>query len=373
MSSRIPVSSMDTVPDVREPGIAERLAGPSDGLLAELGREGSVPLVSVIILNYNGLKFAEQCLRSVLESDYPNFEIIVADNGSSDGSYEFLCQAFGTIHNVRIVRNSRNLGFAEGNNVGYRNSSGDIVVFLNIDTKVRSDWLGPLVWSMVSDDKVGGAQCKLLKMNCAQGVDSMGGVLDSLGYVYPSRCEYHGEPSEIFYAEGAAMAFKRKVIQEVAFDSKPFDQKNFLYYEDSDLSWRMRLRGYKIIIVPSSVVYHYRGGAGARDLGDMRTYYFTRNHFLTLVKNYDLRNLAFKLLILLVIELTHSATLLIGEPKMGLAKLRAIFWCFRNLRGAWAKRFYVQTKVRRVSDREVICRMRRPNLLAARASASIYY
>ncbi len=327
----------------------------------------------MIILNYNGLRFAEDCVRSVLASDYPDFEVVVVDNGSGDGSYEVLRQSFGTIPNVRIVRNSRNLGFAEGNNVGYKNSKGDIVVFLNIDTRVTRDWLGLLVSGMISDDQVGGAQCKLLDMKSGQAIDSTGAFLDSLGYVYVRRSESSDEDREIFYAEGAAMAFKRKVLDEVAFDGDPFDQNHFLYYEDSDLCWRVRLRGYKIILTPLSVAYHHRAAAGTRDLGYMRAFFFTRNHLLTLVKNYDLRNLAWHLSALLLVELGKSALLLPREPRRALAKLRGIVSCARNLRNAWMKRLYVQTRVRRIPDREVMRWMRRPNLLAASASAGMFY
>jgi hypothetical protein len=91
--------------------------------------EASAPRVSVVILNYNGLEFAKQCIQSVVESDYQNLEVIVVDNGSTDGSYEIVCQLFNNNTNVEIVRNPRNLGFAEGNNIGYRHSKGAIIVF----------------------------------------------------------------------------------------------------------------------------------------------------------------------------------------------------------------------------------------------------
>jgi GT2 family glycosyltransferase len=339
----------------------------------QLNLEDSEPFVSVVVLNYNGLKFVERCLRSVLESDYPNFEIIVVDNASTDGSYEVLSQSFSSVPNLKIVRNSGNLGFAEGNNVGYRNSKGKIVVFLNVDTRVERGWLAPLASSMLSDARVGGAQCKLLDMKNQGMVDSTGDFLDFLGYVYPRRSESPDGDSEIFYAEGAAMAFKREVLSEVAFDGDPFDRSHFLYYEDSDLCWRVRLRGYKIIIVPSSVVYHFRGGAGGRDLGYVRAFFFTRSHIMTLVKNYDLHNLLWQLSGLISIELGQSAILLLSEPRKALAKLRAILWCLRNFRNTWMKRLFVQARVRRIPDLDVMRWMRRPNLLAARASASIFY
>lgn len=332
-----------------------------------------LPFLSIIILNYNGSRFAEQCVRSVLDSDYARFEVVVVDNGSTDGSYEVLYQSFSSVPNLKIVRNSQNLGFAEGNNVGYRNSKGEIIVFLNVDTRVEQGWLTRLASSMLSDDLVGGAQCKLLNMKNQGMVDSTGAGLDFLGYVYPRRSEAPDGDPEIFYADGAAMAFKREVLSEVAFDGDPFDRSHFLYYEDSDLCWRVRLRGYKIILVSSSVVYHFRGGSGGRDLGYMRAFFFTRSHLMTLIKNYDLHNLLWRLPALIFIELGQSAILLPREPRKALAKLRAISWCLRNLRNTWTRRLFVQARVRRIPDREVMRWMRRTDLLAARASASVFY
>jgi GT2 family glycosyltransferase len=335
--------------------------------------EAGLPLVSVIILNYNGLKFAEACVRAVLESDYPKLEVLVVDNGSFDGSYELLTRLFGTVPNVKIVRNSRNLGFAEGNNVGYRNSNGQIVVFLNIDTEVRRNWLGPLVSVLGSDDLVGGAQCKLLDMKSPGAIDSLGPQMDFLGYVYPCRSDSCDRTREIFYADGAAMAFKRGVLNEVAFDGDPFDRSHFLYYEDSDLCWRVRLRGYKIVLLSSSVVYHYRGGAGGRKLDFMRVFFFTRSHIMTLMKNYGARNLAWLLLALISLEFAQSVVLLFSDPRKCVAKLRAILWCLRNLRTIWVKRHIVAAEVRRVPDSEVTRWMIKPNLRAANASAKAFY
>ena len=335
--------------------------------------EASAPRVSVVILNYNGLKFAKQCIQSVIESAYPNLEVIVVDNGSTDGSYEIVRQLFNNKLNVKIVRNPRNLGFAEGNNVGYRHSEGAIIVFLNVDTKVESGWLKPLVSCMVSDDRIGGAQCKLLDMKNREKIDSLGATLDVLGYVYPNRSGSLEESHEIFYSDGAAMAFKRGVLSQVSFGGGPFDSDHLLYYEDSDLCWRVRLRGYEIVLVPSSVVYHYRGGAGGRDLGYVRTFFFTASHLLTLIKNYSLWNLARYLPALAFLEMMQSAILLLSEPRRSVAKLRAFLWCMRNLRSVWIKRLYVQARVRRIPDHEVMRLMRRPNLLAARATAGVFY
>lgn len=341
--------------------------------MTERGRAPGPALVSIIILNYNGLEFAEQCVRSVLDSDYPNFEIVVVDNGSTDGSYALIRRSFGTTPNFRIVRNTRNLGFAEGNNVGYRNSKGDIVVFLNVDTEVERGWLPPLVSSMISDERVGGAQCKLLNIINRETVDSAGSSLDTLGYVYPRKSDPSDGDPGIFYADGAAMAFKRRVLAQVAFDGDPFDSSHFLYYEDSDLCWRVRLSGYRIVLVPSSIVYHYRGGAGGRDLGYMRAFFFTRSHLLTLIKNYSFRNLLRQLSVLVFLEVLQVPILLPREPRRALAKLRAILWCLQNLKNAWMKRVFVQVRVRRIPDHEVMRCMRRPNLLAARRSASVFY
>ena len=326
--------------------------------------EAGAPLVSIVIVNYNGLGFADQCVRSVLRSEYPNFEVVLVDNASTDGSYEDLSRSFGGIPKVRILHNSRNVGYAEGNNYGYKQASGEIVAFLNIDTCVEANWLNELVGAMIADSAVGAAQSKLLSMDDPPKVDSLGSYLDALGYVYSWGEWYSARPHEIpdepFFAEGAAMAVRRWAVDQVLVEGRPFDADYFFYYEDSDLSWRMRLRGFKVILASHSVVYHHRGYATQQRL-HVAVFNSAKNRISTLVKNYGLLNLSRRIPLLVILELLRAVVFLREEPRSAYAKLAAILWCLRNLRRIWKRRALVQFCIRKRPDSEIVKMMLRPN------------
>jgi hypothetical protein len=333
--------------------------------------------VSVIILNYNGLRFVEQCVRSVLDSDYPKFDVILVDNGSTDGSYDLIRQSFSNTPNVRIVRNDQNLGFAQGNNVGYRYSTGDIVVFLNVDIVVEPEWLRELVHAIVSDDSVGGVQSKQMSLKNRNRVESVGAYMDRLGFVYPTAwwsssprgVEQRDEP---FFPDGGAMAFPRTVLEEVALDGQPFDRDYFFYFEDNDLGWRLRLRKYSILCVPTSIVYHYRGGSASATSSYVRTFSFAKNRLMTLVKNYSLSSIIRYLPLVILLEIPRIVILLHESPARSLAKLQAYWWCLTNFREIWRKHELVQSRIRTVPDSEVVRHMLMTNFFALRRTTEYW-
>jgi GT2 family glycosyltransferase len=327
----------------------------------------------VIILNYNGLEFVQQCVQSVLESDYRNFEVIVVDNASTDGSYEAVCKWFSRVEGVRIVRNKRNLGFASGNNVGYMSSTGDIVAFLNMDTVVERTWLRDLVHVLISDDRVGAVHSRQMSLRDRTQIESLGAYMDPLGFVYPRAWWACGQSplsrvdeDEPFYPDGGSMALRRSVIEKVAVNGQPFDGDYFLYFEDNDLGWRLRLGGYRVVCVSVSVLYHYRGASASATSLYSRTFSFAKNRLITLIKNYDLLNLIRFLPPVVFLEIARVVLLLPKQSPRARAKLGAMFWCLTNLRQIWKKRLYVQSFVRAVPDSEVMRYMVRPNLLVLR-------
>lgn len=315
-----------------------------------------LPRASVIVLNYNGAKFAQRCLDSVLASNYPNFEVIVVDNASTDGSYELIRELFS--REVKLVRNSRNVGYAEGNNIGFRHSRGDIIAFLNIDTEVTENWLIELAKALVSTE-IGAAQSALFRLIDRRTIDSLGWTIDALGYGYAIWLEPQ-KKSEPFYGEGSAMAIRKETINEVLMNGVPFDSDYFLYCEDLDLSWRLRLRGYKVSLVPSSVVYHARS-YGLGDDSYHAVYYNSRNRITTLIKNYDLRHLLTWVPLLLVLEIARTFLFLYRKPFGAHAKLHGITWNLTNIKSTWRKRVLVQSNIRKISDSEIRMAMKRPN------------
>lgn len=314
------------------------------------------PLVSVVILNFNGKKFLSKCLDSVLKSDYRNFEVILVDNASTDRSIELVQKRAICHHNLTIIRNSRNLGFAEGNNVGARVAKGKYVVFLNNDTEVDPEWLKELIIIMESDGTVGAAQSKLLLFD-RKAIDGTGDFINFYGrgwvrgYGEEDKGQYD-RIDEIFSARGAGMIVKKQILHNVGY----FDSAFFMVYEDIDLGWRIRLSGYKVLLVPKSIIYHF--GSGTRkefEKPAQSQYYNTKNSLITLIKNYDLKNLFISATTNILVELALFLMCLPNPSKKtyNLSRLRALLWTSLNFRHIWAKRLEVQHWVRKVSDDQI--------------------
>ena len=207
------------------------------------------PKVSVIIVNYNGKKFLEKCLESLCKVNYENFEIIVVDNNSTDGSVELVTKNYPSI--ILLKLNS-NKGFAEPNNIGAKIANGKYLLFLNNDTIVTPNFISEMVQVIENDKKIAICQSLLLKPD--ESVDSSGDFIDHLGIVYNST-KKTDEIREISSARGASMLIRKDVFDIL----EGFDEKFYVSFEDVDLGWRTWMIGYKVILTPKSVVYHVGG------------------------------------------------------------------------------------------------------------------
>ncbi len=322
-------------------------------------------LVSIIIVNFNGEIFLQKCLTSVLKTNYSNIEVIVVDNGSTDGSSELL-RSFSYDSRIKLIMNEKNLGFAQGNNVGIELAAGDYVVFLNNDTIVEPNWITEFVKVLESNFTIGAAQSKLLLLDSPSILDCAGNFSDFYAITFARGLGEKDvgkyECDEIFTCKGASMIVRRKVIEQVG----TFDSDFFTYYEDTDLCWRIRLAGYKILYVPTSIVYHKGSGSiptvGIKSLF-FQVYLMKRNRITTLLKNYEIQNLIKYLSLSLVYEC--SQIVIIGFDNLLRGKdlvyskeaSRAILWNLKHFQGIWKKRVYIQSLVRRVSDQDIMCKM----------------
>ncbi len=247
------------------------------------------PKVAIVILNWNGQKYLEKFLPSVLASAYSNFEVVMADNGSTDESVAFLQKHYPQI---RIILFEENLGFAKGYNEALKKVDADYYAILNSDVEVRPDWLDPVIELLESDKQNAAGQPKLLSYNNKSVFEYAGGAggwLDRFGYPFARGrifdvCEEdHGQydkQEEIFWASGAAMIIRSSVFHEM----KGFDEYFFAHQEEIDLCWRMQLAGYKLFSCPTSVVYHVGGGTLPRG-NTLKTYLNFRNNQIMLYKN----------------------------------------------------------------------------------------
>lgn len=312
--------------------------------------EGNAPSVSVIILNYNGKRFIDRCLGSLLATNYSNFEIIFFDNNSSDGSLEFLQKTFGNNPQIRVIKNRINSGFTSGNNIATRYAKGQYLVFLNNDTEVDSFWLRELVKVMESDPSIGAAQSKLLQLD-RKHYDSAGDFLHPWGLAFRrgEGMEDHGQyeqVEEIFSARGAALICRSRVFREVGM----FDTAFVLQLEDLDLCWRIRLHGYKIVFVPKSVVYH-KGSAALRKVPRSNSEFMSqRNRLLMTLKNYSLLNLFRYFPIILILTIFGF----VFENGFIQSRVKALSWIVTNFGKVWIKRSSVQHCVRTVPDSQIL-------------------
>jgi GT2 family glycosyltransferase len=315
------------------------------------------PLVSIIVLNFNGMDVLLTCLVSVLGSNYPNFELILVDNASTDGSVEEAEKLFHSDSRVKIVRNDRNLGYAEGNNVGINDARGEIIVFLNNDTKVDANWLTEMMRVFKDDLLVGAAQPKILNYDYPEKIDSLGGSINFYGFaiaiggnlgINDFACS---GMREIFFAVGSAMVVRRKLLNEVGF----FDPSYFMFGEDVDLSWRIRLRGYKILLIPRAIVYHKISFTVTKTPNIKIIWHLRKNRVVTLIKNYELKNLmkAFPVIVFICVAnlLREIAQ---KDMKKAFTNISSLVYSLKNLKQIWYERIIVQRKIRRVSDDEIL-------------------
>ena len=234
------------------------------------------PLVSVIIVNYNGKNFLEKCLDSLKLINYDNFEILVVDNNSSDGSIDLINKKFS---NVILVELEKNYGFAEANNMSSKKAKGEYLLFLNNDTIVTPDFIKELITTIQSDKKI--AICQSLLLKPSGDVDSSGDFVDTFGRAYSSR-EITHKIKPILSARGASMLIEKNIF----FELDGFDSKFFATFEDVDLGWRAWLYGYKVVLSPKSLVYHY-GSATINDVRPLIQFHGVKNTLILRLTNFE--------------------------------------------------------------------------------------
>ncbi len=322
-------------------------------------------MISIIILNYNGRKnlgaILTDCLSSVLNSDYPNFEVLFVDNASIDDSVSFVKMKFGSDARLRIIKNEQNLGFAEGNNTGIRAAKGDYFALVNSDTTVSPSWLKGAEEAILPPG-VGAVQSKLLDMHSPHVLDSAGGLLDYYGYHLErgrgEKASAYNKSVEIFYAKGAAVLIKRDILAKIGL----FDSDIFLYFDEVDLCWRIWLYGHSVVYVPNSIVCHASGKTASNLQQRQRMYFYVRNHILVLMKNYDLENALKSMVVSLLFEARNIVVFLLkGKPLLALSIIEAISWNLAHLKATWRKRRFVQSQIRKVSDGEIKRHMLKPS------------
>ncbi len=303
--------------------------------------------VSVIILTWNGRAYLKECLDSLAEQTYRDFETLVVDNGSKDGSAAYIHEYYPW---VKLVALSENVGFAEGNNRGLAGCSGEYIVTLNNDTKVETEFLAELVKAAEADSSIGMAAAKMLNFYAPERIDSVGvkAAYNGMGYNIGVGERDEGQydsPSPVFGPCAGAALYRRAMLDEIGF----FDPDFFAYYEDLDLAWRGRLAGWRCVTAPSAVVYHIHSATSGK-MSPFTVYQVQRNKWYVMIKNWPAALLMERLPRILLYDLGSIALAVIRGR--GGAALRARFHVLRNLPALVRKRSGVRA-LRRISITEV--------------------
>jgi len=303
--------------------------------------------VSVIILNWNGLKFLPECLDSLAGQSFRDFEVVLVDNGSQDSSAEFVRERYPW---VKLLALSENTGFAEGNNRGLAVASGEFVVALNNDTRLEPEFLDELVKVAQEHPTAGMVAAKMLNYFEPGRIDALAlkvGV-NGLGYnigVGETDAGQYDSGVKVFGPCGGAALYRREMIDEVGF----FDADFFAYYEDFDLAWRGRLAGWDCQSAPGAIVYHVHS-ATSGEYSRFKVFQTHRNKWYVIVKNWPASLILRHLGSLFFADL--AAFVLACARGRGGAALSARLDAVKHLRGLLAKRKVVQAQ-RKLSDAEV--------------------
>jgi GT2 family glycosyltransferase len=245
------------------------------------------PPVTAVVIGYNSKDIVGPCLQTLLDQDYPDLEVVVVDNASKDGTADFVRSSFPSI---RVIASDVNLGFAEGNNLVFRTTASKYVALLNQDAYAARNWITELVRCAEMDERIGSVGSKMLFHRCPTLINSTAIEINEAGWGWDRQVGERDEnpspmPEEVFGGCGGAVMYRKAALDHVG----GFDRAFFMYYEDTDLAWRLRLAGYDNLYAPLAVVRHdFHGDTGATPGRLFRRRFMSeRNRWATLVKNLD--------------------------------------------------------------------------------------
>ena len=315
-------------------------------------RPAALPFFSVIIPNYNGQRFLSTLLDALRRQSFRDFEVILADDASSDDSVAFVEQHYPE---VRVLLNRRNEGFARTCNLGVAAAHGRLVVLLNNDTEPETTWLAELAKTVCANPQAAVVTSKLLlfddrrKLHTTGDLLGLDGIPHNRGVWEMDEGQYDDEPA-IFSGSGGASAFRKEVWQQLG----GFDEAFWMYMEDVDFGFRAQLLGWSAVFAPTARVYHHLSATGG---GVMASYYVGRNTIWTIAKNMPttllLRNLPSILLAQVEIAVTALANI---QGAAARARLRGQLAGLLGLPAQLRKRQLIQAR-RQMDDETFALRL----------------
>lgn len=313
------------------------------------------PLVSIIILNYNGKRWLTQCLPTIKKIKYKPLEVIIVNNGSTDDSGDLVRKKYPEFRLLEIMPNR---GFAGANNIGVKKANGKYVLIINNDTQVPPSFLDPMVKKMEEDKSIGVIQPKIRSLRKKNLLDAACSFYTSTGFLYhygyyqSEKKKQYNKEHYVYSAKGACLFTRRKEYLRLG----GLDEDFVCYVEESDFCHRMWLAGYKVLYLPQSYIFHWGGGdMSVMEKSETTIFRSFRNRYYSYLKNLSL----VELLKLLPVHLIFSEAMIFsaltrGIIRYGLAAQFGTLWWIFHLPRILKKRKYVQRKIRKVKDSEFL-------------------
>jgi GT2 family glycosyltransferase len=274
-------------------------------------------LVSIIILNWNGKKYIKNCLDSVFAQDYKNIEVIVVDNGSDDGSPQIIQENYDR---VLLIRNRKNLGFGEGNNIGIRHAHGDYILIMNNDAEIDRSCVTEMKKAIDKHALYGACASKIYLKYEDDLIDAAGIVVYpdglSIGRGRLESSELYNREEEVFFASGCCALYRKEMLEDIRLYDEYFDEDFFAYADDTDLGWRARLRGWRCIYTPDAKVHHLHS-ASTGTYAPMKAFLVERNRIWVQMKCFPLGLLLYGQLFTFVRYLYQLYGVIIGRGASG--------------------------------------------------------
>lgn len=260
-----------------------------------MSTENSV--VSIVIPNYNGIKFIANCLKSLEKQSYQNFEIIVVDNGSTDGSKELILQEFSY---VTMILLDKNYGFCKAVNDGIKKAETQYVILLNNDTVVKESFVEELVKAIEPSRQIFSCSAKMLQLYDKQLIDDAGDYYCALGWAFArgkgEEAVKYSEDTRIFAACAGAAIYRKDIFDEIGY----FDEAHFAYLEDIDIGYRAKIHGYQNKYAANAIVFHAGSGSSGSRYNEFKVGLTSKNSVYIIYKNMPLIQIILNIPFLLV-------------------------------------------------------------------------
>lgn len=320
------------------------------------------PLVSVIIVTYNGKNLLQECFSHLGKSSYKNAEVIVVDNASTDDTLTFLKdrKLFGK--KVIVVRNKKNEGFAAGNNRGVEKAKGDFLLLLNNDALVTPDTVEILAETLENNSSVAVVQPKIIfsetkKLQSGSAFLTPLGFLQYVGYGNDPKKAMFNHEEKIFSGNGACLLIKKDIIDKIGL----FDEDFFAYYEETDFCHRVWLSKHEVLYQPKAIIYHKGAQTSGRIGQEIVFFHSFKNRVQSSIKNFQSKTLLFILpslfLIYVFLMIFYLVTLRLSYT---FAIFKSLLWNVTSFGKTVKKRHVIQSLVRKVPDDSYLLTVMKP-------------